>query len=308
MIGLSECARARGRIPFRRSRGSSCHSAGSPSLLTSAARASLIVRAPWLPPIASSVWRAGSSPSRSIASSRGGSERSEARTGIPVCTYLSAKRGSALGKRSPHFVDQRRKQTIGQPRDARSVRAARSRRDTHRKNAAPAPRARRESRRNRRSRSTISGRSPPQDAHALQRAGSVVETDRTDSRMTSERSEGRRVSGRLATVCNAITGSGNDRRFEPIGRTDERRSSRRVRAARRQSRSPDTDGRRCRRRQRRRSRGHGAAATRRWRPTLAISATATRLTISELPPNEMNGSGTPVTGHDDVTTPMLTKA
>ncbi len=29
---------------------------------------------------------------------------------------------------------------------------------------------------------------------------------------------------------------------------------------------------------------------------------------SELPPNEMKGSGTPVTGHDDVTTPMLTKA
>ncbi len=52
---------------------------------------------------------------------------------------------------------------------------------------------------------------------------------------------------------------------------------------------------------------HGSAM-RLPRPTLAISATATRLTTSELPPNEMNGSGTPVTGHDDVTTPMLMKA
>ena len=39
-----------------------------------------------------------------------------------------------------------------------------------------------------------------------------------------------------------------------------------------------------------------------------IKAVATRLTISEVPPNEMNGSGTPVTGHDDVTTPMLMNA
>ena len=39
-----------------------------------------------------------------------------------------------------------------------------------------------------------------------------------------------------------------------------------------------------------------------------IRAVATRLTISEVPPNEMNGSGTPVTGHDDVTTPMLMNA
>ena len=38
-----------------------------------------------------------------------------------------------------------------------------------------------------------------------------------------------------------------------------------------------------------------------------MSATARRLTTSELPPNEMNGSGTPVTGHDE-TTPMFTNA
>ena len=44
------------------------------------------------------------------------------------------------------------------------------------------------------------------------------------------------------------------------------------------------------------------------RATFMIRATAIRLTISEVPPNEMNGSGTPVTGHDDVTTPMLMKA
>jgi hypothetical protein len=43
----------------------------------------------------------------------------------------------------------------------------------------------------------------------------------------------------------------------------------------------------------------------RWRPTFAIRATAISDTMSDVPPNEMNGSGTPVTGHDDVTTPML---
>ncbi len=41
---------------------------------------------------------------------------------------------------------------------------------------------------------------------------------------------------------------------------------------------------------------------------LASSATATSETTSELPPNEMNGIGTPVTGHDDVTTPTLMNA
>ena len=53
--------------------------------------------------------------------------------------------------------------------------------------------------------------------------------------------------------------------------------------------------------------GH-ARVVRRFRATFAISATATQLTTSELPPNEMNGSGTPVTGQEDETTPMFTKA
>jgi hypothetical protein len=35
---------------------------------------------------------------------------------------------------------------------------------------------------------------------------------------------------------------------------------------------------------------------------------ARRFTTRELPPNEINGNGTPVTGHDDETTPMFTKA
>ncbi len=47
------------------------------------------------------------------------------------------------------------------------------------------------------------------------------------------------------------------------------------------------------------AKGHGYRVR---RATFMISATATRLTISDVPPNEMNGSGTPVTGHDDVTT------
>src|SRR6202043_3786388 len=47
---------------------------------------------------------------------------------------------------------------------------------------------------------------------------------------------------------------------------------------------------------------------RRCFPTLMTSATAISETTSDEPPNEMNGSGTPVTGQADVTTPMLTKA
>ena len=46
----------------------------------------------------------------------------------------------------------------------------------------------------------------------------------------------------------------------------------------------------------------------RLRPMLSSNAAATMHVTSELPPNEMNGSGTPVTGHDDVTTPMLIEA
>lgn len=54
--------------------------------------------------------------------------------------------------------------------------------------------------------------------------------------------------------------------------------------------------------------GHVFSRGLRALPTFAISATAMQLTTSELPPNEMNGSGTPVTGHDDETTPILMKA
>src|ERR1035437_5857728 len=46
----------------------------------------------------------------------------------------------------------------------------------------------------------------------------------------------------------------------------------------------------------------------RWRVMLAMRATAISETISEVPPKDMKGSGTPVTGQDDVTTPMLMKA
>ena len=40
----------------------------------------------------------------------------------------------------------------------------------------------------------------------------------------------------------------------------------------------------------------------------ASTPTPNMLMTSDVPPYEMNGSGTPVTGHADVTTPMFTSA
>ena len=119
-----------------------------------------------------------------------------------------------------------------------------------------------------------------------------------------ERARQRAARDRLQVVA----GLRYDRRLETVGGPDERD----LRAALAQG----VCNRDCRvemsaRPAARKNDGHASPRTLRageWRETLAMSATAMRFTTSELPPNEMNGSGTPVTGHDDETTPMLTKA
>src|SRR5215469_3213709 len=102
-----------------------------------------------------------------------------------------------------------------------------------------------------------------------------------------------------------VSGLRHDLRFEPVGGAHKlsRRTTLFQRIGYGDGRIDVASGTPARK-----NNGHCRLPTRRARPTLAMSATAIRLTTSELPPNEMNGSGTPVTGHDDVTTPILIKA
>ncbi len=118
-------------------------------------------------------------------------------------------------------------------------------------------------------------------------------------------SENRRGSARAAIVSQIVTGLRHDARLEPVGRADERDSGLALAQC-----VGDRDGRveMSAGAPAGEDDGHVRPPTRRWRPTLAIMATASRLTTSELPPNEMKGRGTPVTGHDDDTTPILTNA
>ena len=138
-----------------------------------------------------------------------------------------------------------------------------------------------------------------QDRERFHEAGSV--------RRERARERERELSGERRGVheCDRDARFRNDLGFESIARDHEEhveRRERRVVAKRFGDRETGIDVA-----TRPSAREHELHALR-ARPTLTMSATATSDVTSDVPPNEMNGNGTPVTGHDDETTPRFTNA
>ena len=235
-----------------------------------------------------------------MASSRRGSARSVERIGMPVCLVLRLRKPrSGRAQRTPDLIDDGCQQPVGQAglgigleQDDGSAREPRQPADARRK-------CDRESRRNRRSRS----RYPDAAVASRRRLWNVPLR-----LLAMVRKKGERRGARERVACDSVqivTGLWNDRRLEPIGRADE--GDPRAAAAQRVGNCD------CRVEMPARAAageddGHARPLIRRCRADVSDSATAKRLTTSELPPKEMKGSGTPVTGHDDETTPILTKA